>query len=108
MRAGPPPACRCRGRPRRHGPELFAPLRRLWAASVRLCGKLLVPVLPALLKALERHHGLVLAARVRAETALRQEIIELLRRAEAADHDKDQRYGPDRRGDESPAELARR
>jgi hypothetical protein len=42
------------------------------------------------------------------ETALQAEIAELLRRAEQADRDEDARYGPDRRGDELPAELARR
>jgi transposase len=43
-----------------------------------------------------------------AEAALTAEVAELLRRAEAADHDEDARYGPDQRGDELPAELARR
>ena len=42
------------------------------------------------------------------EAALQAEIAELLRRAEQADRDEDARYGPDRRGDELPAELARR
>jgi transposase len=42
------------------------------------------------------------------EAALHAEIAELLRRAEQADQDEDARYGPDRRGDELPAELARR
>jgi len=42
------------------------------------------------------------------EAALRAEIAELLRRAEAADREDDARYGADRRGDELPAELARR
>ena len=41
------------------------------------------------------------------EAALAAEVAELLRRA-AADHDEDARYGPDQRGDELPAELARR
>jgi transposase len=43
-----------------------------------------------------------------ADAALTAEVAELLRRAEAADHDEDARYGPDQRGDELPAELARR
>src|SRR6266849_10975252 len=43
-----------------------------------------------------------------AEAALTAEVAELLRRAEAADHDEDARYGTDQRGDELPAELARR
>jgi DDE family transposase/transposase-like protein DUF772 len=42
------------------------------------------------------------------ETALRQEVAELLRRAEQADRDEDQRYGPEHGGDMLPAELARR
>ena len=32
----------------------------------------------------------------------------MLRRAEQADREEDARYGPDRRGDELPADLARR
>ena len=43
-----------------------------------------------------------------AEAALTAEVAELLRRAAAADRDEDARYGPDQRGDELPAELARR
>jgi len=43
-----------------------------------------------------------------ADAALTAEVAELLRRAEAADHDEDARYGPDQRGEELPAELARR
>src|SRR6266852_6658784 len=42
------------------------------------------------------------------EAALRQEVVELLRRAEQADRDEDQRYGGAQRGDAVPAELARR
>ncbi|MEK7784008.1 MAG: transposase, partial [Chloroflexota bacterium] len=42
------------------------------------------------------------------EEVLQKEIRELLQRAEAADRDEDQRFGPDKRGDELPAELARR
>jgi hypothetical protein len=42
------------------------------------------------------------------EAALEQEIAELLRRAEQVDRDEDTQHGPDRRGDELPAELARR
>ena len=43
-----------------------------------------------------------------AEAGLAAEVAELLRRADAADRDEDARYGPDRRGDELPTELARR
>lgn len=42
------------------------------------------------------------------EAALTAEVAELLRRAEAADRDEDARYGAEHRGDELPAELARR
>jgi transposase len=42
------------------------------------------------------------------ETALRQEVAELLRRAEQADRDEDQREGAEQRGGGLPAELARR
>jgi hypothetical protein len=42
------------------------------------------------------------------EAALEQEVRALLQQAEAADRAEDQRYGADRRGDELPAELARR
>ncbi len=51
----------------------------------------------------------------KAEAALQAEIAELrarakalLEKAEATDRAEDERYGPDRRGDELPAELARR
>jgi hypothetical protein len=43
-----------------------------------------------------------------AEGALRQEVAELLRRAEAADRDEDAQHGAAASGDELPAELARR
>jgi hypothetical protein len=42
------------------------------------------------------------------EAALPAEIAELLRGADQADRDEDARHGADRRGDELPAELARR
>jgi transposase len=42
------------------------------------------------------------------EAALQQEIADLLRRAAQVDRDEDAQHGPDRRGDELPAELARR
>jgi hypothetical protein len=45
---------------------------------------------------------------VEQEAALAQEIAEWLRRAEQVDGDEDAHHGPDRRGDELPAELARR
>lgn len=51
----PARARRRRGRPRRYGPEVAAALVPLWELSDRLCGKLLAPLLPELLAALERH-----------------------------------------------------
>ncbi|MGH8614682.1 MAG: IS1182 family transposase [Gammaproteobacteria bacterium] len=42
------------------------------------------------------------------EAALREEIADLLRRAEVVDRQEDERYGVDKRGDELPEELARR
>lgn len=42
------------------------------------------------------------------EAVLEQEVRGLLRHAEAADREDDKRYGRDRRGDELPADLARR
>ena len=50
-----------RGRPRRYGPEVVDALVKVWEAGDRMCGKLLVAVLPELLSALERHAELTLA-----------------------------------------------
>jgi hypothetical protein len=58
-------AARAPGRPRRYGPELLPALERVWAASDHLCGKLLAPMIPLLVGALERHHGLCLAPPLR-------------------------------------------
>lgn len=66
LRQAPSPGRRPSGRPRRYGPALLPTLERAWVASDHLCGRLLAPVLPTLLQALERHHGLLLAAPVRA------------------------------------------
>jgi hypothetical protein len=54
------------GRPRRYGPTLLPLLERVWAASDYLCGKLLAPMLPVLVSALEQHHGLQVAPGERA------------------------------------------
>lgn len=43
------------GRPRRYGREAVEALVRLWEVNGRPCGKLLKPVIPDLLSALERH-----------------------------------------------------
>ena len=42
------------------------------------------------------------------ETAIRRQVKEILERAERTDQEEDRLYGPDRRGDELPAELATR
>src|SRR6266498_1679734 len=42
------------------------------------------------------------------QTALKEEIRDLLRRADAVDKEEDQRYGVDKTGEELPEELARR
>ena len=54
------------GRPVRYGRELLPLLERCWLASDQLSGKLLRPVLPALLTALREHHGVVVPAAVEA------------------------------------------
>lgn len=64
-RAGP--KGRARGRPRQYGPEVAAVLVQLWGMSDRMCGKLLVAVLPDLLSALARHEALEATEAVRAD-----------------------------------------
>ena len=54
-----------RGRPRKYGPEVVAPLCRVWEMGDRMCGKLLVAVMPDLLAALERHGELKVTPEVR-------------------------------------------
>jgi len=56
-----------RGRPRCYGPELVPVLTQFWELSDRPCSKLLAPVLPTLVEALERHGELTLAPAVRAQ-----------------------------------------
>ena len=55
-----------------------------------------------------KHKAMSYGRMTEQDAALQAEIAELLRRAEQADRDEDARYGADRRGDELPAELARR
>lgn len=54
-----------KGRPPRYGPEVTTALVKVWEAGDRMCGKLLVGVLPALVAALERHGELRPGASVR-------------------------------------------
>jgi len=96
---------------KRHGVALAG----LFAQVLRLCQKAglvklgRVAIDGTRVKANASQHKAMSYGRMREkEAALQQEVAELLRRAEAADRDEDQRYGPDRRGDELPAELARR
>jgi transposase len=55
-----------------------------------------------------KHKAMSYGRMVEKEAALEREIAEWLRHAEQVDRDEDARHGPDRRGDELPAELARR
>src|SRR3989442_6626010 len=55
-----------------------------------------------------KHKAMSYARMVEKETELRRQIREMFRQAEAIDGEEDRRYGPDRRGDELPEELARR
>src|SRR5262250_2475050 len=57
---------RAPGRPARYGRDLLPVLERVWVASDQFSGKLLRPILHALVTALERHHGVVLVPAVRA------------------------------------------
>ena len=96
---------------RRHGEALAA----LFTQGLRLCRQAglvqlgRVAIDGTKIKANASKHKAMSYGRLKqAEAALEQEVAELLRRAEAADRDEDERYGRDRRGDELPAELARR
>ncbi len=55
-----------------------------------------------------RHKAMSYARMKEEEKRLRKEIRELLKRAQTADDEEDDRYGSDRRGDELPEELSRR
>lgn len=96
---------------RRHGEALAA----LFTQGLRLCRQAglvklgRVAIDGTKIKANASKHKAMSYGRMRTqEAALEQEVHALLRQAEAADRDDDQRFGPDRRGDELPAELARR
>lgn len=54
---------RKKGRHPRYWPEVTEALARVWEAGDRMCGKLLVAILPDLLGSLERHGELHLASR---------------------------------------------
>lgn len=67
------PAPKKMGRPRRYGPELMEPLVKVWEAGDRMCGKLLVGVLPELVESLERHGELSFRGR----TAVREALVSM-------------------------------
>ncbi|HYL31256.1 MAG TPA: transposase family protein [Gemmatimonadales bacterium] len=67
LRRVPGPRRRAPGRPAQYAPHELAPiLEQAWLASDQLSGKLLRPILPALITALVTHHGLPIAPAVRA------------------------------------------
>ena len=53
------------GRPRKYGPEVLEPLRRVWESGDRMCGKLLAAVMADLVAGLERHGELKVSDQVR-------------------------------------------
>jgi len=55
-----------------------------------------------------RHKAMSYGRILKEEKRLSEEIKQLLEKAEAIDQQEDDKYGPDRRGDELPEELARR
>jgi len=54
-----------RPRPRRYGPEVQHTLFLVWHAANRICAKRLIPFLPTLIEALERHEHLHLSEECR-------------------------------------------
>jgi integrase-like protein len=66
LRRIPRSAARPPGRPRRYAAPMLPILERVWTASDYLCGKLLAPMMPVLVAALEQHHGLHVAPVIRA------------------------------------------
>lgn len=96
---------------RRHGDALAA----LFTQGLRLCRQAglvklgRVAIDGTKIKANASKHKAMSYGRMKTQEAvLEQEVRGLLRQADAADREDDKRYGQDRRGDELPAELARR
>src|SRR5437763_4269002 len=56
-----------RARPRRYGPEVQHALFLVWHAANRICAKRLIPFLPTLVEALERHEHLHLTEECRSQ-----------------------------------------
>jgi hypothetical protein len=59
------PVAKKKGRPVRYGPEVTEVMVKVWEAGDRMCGKLLVAVLPVLVEGLERHGELRLTPAIR-------------------------------------------
>ena len=55
-----------------------------------------------------RHKAMSYGRMLKEEASLKEEIKQLLEKSEAIDRQENDKYGPDRRGDELPEELARR
>jgi transposase len=55
-----------------------------------------------------RHKAMSYGRMLKEEASLKEEIKQLLEKSEAIDRQEDDKYGPDRRGDELPEELAHR
>ena len=96
---------------RRHGPALAALFEQVLllcrqAGLVKL-GRVAIDGTKIKANA-SKHKAMSYGRMKQEETRLRQEVAELLRRAEVADRDEDAHYGAERSGDELPAELARR
>ena len=96
---------------RRHGPALAALFEQVLllcrqAGLVKL-GRVAIDGTKIKANA-SKHKAMSYGRMKQEETRLRQEVAELLRRADVADRDEDAHYGADRSGDELPAELARR
>ena len=82
-RAEPPRHRRRRGRRPAYGPELVAPLAKVWATLGGICGKRLVAAMAGTVSALERHGELDLSDEARAQLlAMSAATIDLLRRRE--------------------------
>ena len=61
-----------RPRPRQYGPDVQYALFLVWHAANRICAKRLIPFLPTLVKALERHEHLHLDSGMPQPTALHE------------------------------------
>jgi hypothetical protein len=59
-------------RPRRYGPEVQHTLFLVWHAANRICAKGLIPFLPTLIEALERHEHLHLSEECAIPTAFHE------------------------------------